>query len=325
MTRDRNDPGPHGAPAAAEAGPCPTPDELAGFLEGRLTDVEADRTAAHAAVCPDCRGTLDDLEGDLPAAAPVPERAPPAGRLLSLVGLRRHAAAAAVLALVGAAGYALWHPRAVGPLPSSDSRLVAAARDLEGSDAVFRGFAPLSASELDALRDARERGGVALLGPVGVVLERRPTFARRPSAGTGPMEVSVAKVGGPTLWTRTTNGDRLAYPADEPALEPGVPYAWTASVEGAIGGKTTATRRFSVASPAVADAFARARALIDARAPADVRALLAAHWALRHELLEEARRPAEEHVRLLPDDALGRETLRAVRRRLGEPDEGPGR
>ena len=325
MTRDPHSPlGPPGAPAAA-AGPCPDPSELAGFLEGRLLGAEAERTAAHAAQCSDCRGALDDLADVLPAATPAARDAAPAGRLLSLLGLRRHAAAAAVLVLVGAAAYALWRPREAGPLPSSGDRLVAAARDLESSDPLFAGFAPLSSAELASLPDSRERGGLSLAGPVGTVLETRPTFRRRAGGGAASMEVSVAPVGGAALWTRTATGDALPYPADAPALEPGGRYAWTAATDAALGGRTTATRRFAVASPAEAAAFARAAAAIDARGPRDVRALLAAHWALRHELYEEARRLAEEHARLHPHDAEGIETLRAVRRRLGDLDAGAGR
>jgi hypothetical protein len=77
-------------------------------------------------------------------------------------------------------------------------------------------------------------------------------------------------------------------------------------------------RRFAVATVAERSRYAAARSEIQARAPEPLRALLAAHWALRHDLLLEAHALAREAVTSGGAHAeRARATLRLVERRLG--------
>ena len=312
-----------GCAASRGAGPCPDASLVAGFAEGRLSEAEADLVLSHAAGCPECRTAIAELArlgaaGDAAGTAP-PERPRPAGRLLA----HPRAVAIAAAALVAIGVGALVVLRSQGPEASTDmdARLVAAARDLASAEpGLFSGFVPLSHSERVAAPDGRERGGLRLLGPTDVVLSGRPTFRWAPVPGAPRCVVTVARESGGTLWMRITAGAELPYPADAPGLEPGLRYAWTVETEAVLGGKTSARRTFAVASREEAEAFARAQRAIDGHVPADLSALLAAHWALRHGLLEEAERLARKHVVRNPDGAAGRETLRAILRRRGAPD-----
>jgi hypothetical protein len=319
-----------GAATAGRA--CPEPNLLAGFAERSLSGIEAEAVAAHASACAACRTALADLAG----AGVMPESREGVAAPLSLGAYRArtrwfarpraYAAAALVLVAVGAGLWALGRDRAGEPPPDGDARqvvdarLVAAARDLGAKHPEqFLRFVPLSAAERAADAGGRERGGLRLLAPSDVVLHGWPKFRWVAVPGVSRYEVRLAREGGPTLLTRTVEDTSLAFPSDVNALEPGAPYVWTVAVEPVLGGRTEARRTFAVAPKALAgDLEAVSRAL--GSAPEDLRLLLAAHWALRHELVGEAEQLARAHVERFPADAVGRETLRHVLLRQGSPE-----
>jgi hypothetical protein len=307
--------------ASGGAGPCPEASEVAGFAEGRLSDTEAERIAAHAAGCAACRTAIvavsEATEGETVARAP-----PPRGRLRLLPAPLAIAVAATLLVAVGVGAFLLSR-RDERPPASADERLVAAARDLAAAEpSLFRDFVPLTAAERAARDDGRERGGLRLLSPTDVVLSQRPTFRWGEVPGAESYQVTLQ--GGDELWKRTAeSGPFLSFPTDRPALAPGR-YTWTVATEGVLGGRTEGRRTFTVASRDEAEALARAQRTIADRAPEDVALLLAAHWALRRGFVEEAERLAREHVAQHPASAPGVETLRMILHRRGTPGEGGG-
>ncbi len=315
----------------ADAGPCPDASVVAGLVEGALLDDEGERVAAHAALCPACREAIVVLaeagEGDVRSRAPRPAPAPRARpRPRRLPPRRLVAIAALVLVGVGALALLAHAPTESDAHAGTDARLLAAARDLASADpGLFARFTPLTHDERTAARGVRERGGLVLLGPREVVLSDRPAFRWETVPGSTRYEVTVLGADDRPIWTRAATGTSLPYPDDEPALEAGTRHAWALSTQGVLGGRTESRATFTVASPDQADAFARARRAITDRAPADLAALLCAHWALRHGLLDEAEQLANAALADDPDDDARVETLRAVLRRRGASTTGAAR
>jgi hypothetical protein len=234
----------------------------------------------------------------------------PLGSLGGLGPLAALAALAAALLLGTGCGEERVAP---DPLAEEASRLATARPDL------FDGFVPVP-----ELRGGGAKLGIAppgselLLEPVGRVLATRPAF--RAAGGEGqPVEarVTLLRDGGGELWTREAPGGRLDYPPDVPALAEGATYVWRLSLR--RGGATVeAERRFAVATVAERSRYAAARNEIQTRVPEPLRGLLAAHWALRHDLLLEAHALAREAATSRGAHAeRAKATLRLVERRLG--------
>jgi anti-sigma factor RsiW len=100
--------------AGGGSGPCPTPGDLAAFIDGRASPDERQRIEQHLAECDECLAALRDARDVLaagPAVAPrrlvarakalVPAAAPPRVRWRVAARWAAAAAAAAVIALAG--------------------------------------------------------------------------------------------------------------------------------------------------------------------------------------------------------------------------------
>jgi hypothetical protein len=276
---------------------------LAAYAEGRLTGERRARVEALLAVDPEAREIVASLaEDDDVHAAPlrlVPRRVP-----------WRTAALAAAGLLVGVA-LALWAPwKTTGQsLEEVAARLAAQRPDL------FAGFRPLDARELEAGGLSALRGGVVVVRPRGVVLDRPSTIEWRPVAGASQYRLAILSSTGEPLETITSAGTSHPWPIDLPVAW-GHSYLVEVATEGAFG-HAEGRASFRVRTAEEAAAWARATDEVRARVDADVAHLLVAHLALRRGLLEEAERAARAHIASSPDDARGRAVLEHVERAVG--------
>ncbi|HET6201279.1 MAG TPA: hypothetical protein VFI25_00605 [Planctomycetota bacterium] len=190
--------------------------------------------------------------------------------------------------------------------------LFAAAADLARSRPdLFGEFVPLSREERLAKGPQLRSGGLSLVYPSGKILDSRPSF-RWEAASGGEDEIVLRTARGETLWRGTGRPPLLEYPSEAPDLQPGVRYSWELSRQG--------RRIFATASAEERAAFEAGVKGIEAKAPAPIRPLLVAHLALRAEFFAEAERAARAFFAAEPTDAVGRETLVHVLRRMGSSE-----
>ena len=314
---------------------CPDGNLLAGFAERTLTVAETEAVATHASGCAACRSTLVDL-----AAA------------LGRGGRRRHTRRARAVPRAGPRGVdeepcartACGGPQALrgrrarargsrrgdlGACPRAQRDSAARPRTTPGGGRTRPRGGAAAARGLRAARAGRDRTSRRRRSSAAASASSRrrtscspgrPTFRWLPVGGVTRYEVRLAKDGGATLFTRTSETPALDYPADVPALEPGGRYVWTVAVEAVLGGRTEARRTFAVATPETSAKFAASTRALAEHAPEDLVDLLAAHWALRHDLVAEAERFASAYSAKQRSDALGMRTLLHVWRRQGVPE-----
>jgi hypothetical protein len=281
---------------------CPSDGVLMGLAGGRLLPGEKEAFEAHVTRCERCRAVVDLLMQG--------ERA----GIRKWVSRPWAAAAALLLAVAGAVAIStLFRGSPREELLETDGRLVAAARDLARvRPELFGDFAPLSRDERLAANPVLRAGDLALLYPSGNILETRPTFRWEADPNAGEEEILLRTAGGRTIWRGRGKAPSLPYPPEAPELERGARYVWEVGDAG--------RRVFAVASAAEGGAFEAALREIEASAPADLRRLLRAHFALRLEFYGEAEEAARAYVEARPDDPVGRETLAHVLRKLGSSE-----
>jgi hypothetical protein len=289
--------------AGDPADPCPGDNLLMSLAGGKLLGGERENLEAHLARCERCRGVAEILS-----------RADAAGAGRASLGLKIGVAAAAASILAAAVIFGPERFPGVETRASAgtEERLFAAAADLgRARPELFGGFDPLSREERLARGPELRAGDLALLYPSGKIFDTRPAF-RWEAAADREDEIVLRTARGDTLWRGTAKPPLLEYPVDAPDLVPGVRYAWEVSREG--------RRIFATASEEERKTFETASAEIESRVPSPIRALLLAHLALRGEFFAEAERAARAYVALEPADAVGRETLAHVLRRLGSSE-----
>lgn len=294
------------------AGPCPPPERLAGYVEGRLLERERAAVEAHAALCAGCRADLRTLGADA-AAAPAPGNA---GRILQLRRWLPIAAAAAAV-LVAAV---LFAPRGGGP-DGTDTAAALSAAAVELAEArpdLFRGFRPVGPEDPLPPSLAPRRGALALISPAGKVLDARPRFRWEAVPGVVRWKVTLLTDEGDAVWEAEASGTELAFPEGKPALSPATRYLWEVAGEGPLG-PAVGRRAFDAGSDEERAAVGRAAAVIAERAPERIRPLLRAHFALRRGLYEVAEAEALAFAAAEPADPAGRAALDAARRALGRP------
>ncbi len=201
----------------------PTPERLAALVDGDLDDVEIELLEAHLDVCRHCREDVDDLqEVRRERRRTVGELRPPATR-------RWPAYAAMATAAAGLAGILAWGALRPDRMASPESRRLApgaienpSPHDLpatlltlhdEGAtvtlseDGTLRGLPPLSGQDVDAIRQALQKGRIdlpplaaAIAGGQGTLMggaTTEPTF--RP---VRPMATAVETDRPMFEWTR---------------------------------------------------------------------------------------------------------------------------
>lgn len=137
---------------------CPSPEEIAAYIEGRLSQEERARVDAHLADCPDCYeiylGAVEfQLEDEAATVVPFPERR----RYLS-----QAAAVAAILAL-SVAGLFLYRAYSTAPVLQPEELTAAVARSPEG-EGVWMGGVTRGEGEEEFLTDiAAFRAGTFLV------------------------------------------------------------------------------------------------------------------------------------------------------------------
>ncbi len=297
-----------------EAGPCPDTNELVRMAEGVVLSQERARLEAHLARCGTCRGVVAAVAGLQ------------SDRRLAGDGSRRRLARLATVAALLVAAMTLlllWLrrdlERRVGA--DSDRALLAAAAELVRLEPDhFAGFAPLLHRERLAPGQTLQRGGVALLAPVGKVIDERPALRWEDAVGVSEWQVSVLRADGTPLWSGRATGSLLAWPAEQTPLAPDAMCLCEVVGEGAAG-REEARASFSRAAPAEVAALHAARASIESLTP-HLRALLFAQFALRQGFLAEAEAALRAHLSEVPGDAVAEETLLWVLDRLGAREAG---
>lgn len=310
------------AAAALDAGPCPDTNELVRMAEGVALPQERGRLEAHLARCSTCRGVVAAVAGLQNDRRPAGDGAH-----------RRLARLATVAALLVAAMtlLLLWLLRDLERRTGLDgdrALLTAVAELVRLEPAHFAGFVPLLHHERIAPGQTLQRGGVALLAPVGKVIEGRPALRWEDAAGVRDWQVSVLQADGTPLWSGhksgRTSGQRvdpqLAWPAEQPALAPGALCLCEVVGEGAAG-REEARGSFNRADPAEVEALFAARASIEHLAP-HLSAVLFAQLALRRGFLAEAEAALRARLSEVPGDAVAEETLLCILDRLGAREAG---
>ena len=288
--------------ALPDLGP-PYDDLLAGLVSGTLLDDERQAALQMLDEQPGYRALLARVDEATAAERPATK---PSGRLLHWP---RIAAAAAVVLGIGA-GVLLFGKREAPQTP--DEQLVASANALRAAHPhLFQGFSPLTAPERAERFDDGRRGGIELVAPRGAVLTDRPTFSWKPPDGVTSIQLTIVSEEGETVLSETTTEPSMAWPAARPGLAPGR-YVWQV-VAKATGRRLTASLAFSRLHAKGADDYRQAIEEIRAQGGA-LAPVLAAHYALRLDLLEEARRLLED----AGDSPLAAETRAWLASRLGE-------
>ena len=211
------------------------------------------------------------------------------------------------------------------PAPTSRQALIRAARDLARTHpGLFRTFVPLSRRECLSRDMAAIRGDRAcvLIHPSGRILETRPEFCWEIRVDPGPRMLRLLTQGGETLWSRPVAASPEVLEPGTPPLVRGTRYLWAILPPGqeipAPG------MPFEVVSEAQQRAFRKAMAAIEAADPVYAN-LIRAHFAIRGDYYQEAENAIRAHLRQMPGDAVGRETLYYLLSRVGASEaESPG-
>ena len=292
---------------------CPELDSLAQYAEGILGARRRADVDAHVAGCDRCRSLLADLaRAALVAVGAV--AATPTGRLASFTRGLPIAAAAAVLV----AGLVLALRSGAPTVADTDARLVAVATRLSTDRPdLFAGFRSLDARERSAGGTDVQRGGIDSMSPSGVTVETRPTFEWAEVDGASDYTVSVIDSEGNRLLKQTANSARLDGASLQKALTRGTDYVWKVT---AVGSVTPAegTCALRVSSEAEANTYAAIVVAVAAATTTDegLRDLATAHALLRRGFDADALPFARRHAAANLSDAVGRDTLALIRRRL---------
>ena len=293
---------------ALAMGTCPDPGLVAGLAEGHLLEFEADDVIEHVGACPACRSLVADLVRGGPAYGFPSAHARRTRRPHTLRWVAALAAAAAIVAAVTVFGWG----RARDPHETA----LASARELaEARPDLFRGFEPLKSGR--SAPPSPTRGALALYAPAGTIFDPRPDFRWEAVPGVAPWTVTLKSAEGDALWSEETGRPSLGFPA-RAALTPGMRYIFEVRGTGPLGAEES-QRAFDVAGDDERRAFEEAAREIERLVPMRVRPLVLAQFALHRGLYAVAQTEAERYVRATPSDALGAETLAAVRRAIGEP------
>jgi hypothetical protein len=264
---------------------------------------------AHLARCGPCRGIVAAVAGlhiDGRSAAP-PSR-----------GRRLRVAVVAALLVVATTLVLLWWLRELERrvVVDPDRALVAAAAELVRQEpGLFADFAPFLHRERLAPSPTLQRGGVALLAPIGKVGDERPLLRWERVAGVDEWQVSVLQADGTPLWTGSTAETQHAWPESQPAPLAGSTCLCEVVGQGAAG-RAVARGSFVLAERSEVEALRAARAAIERLAPQD-RAVLFAQFSLRRGFLAEAEVALRARLSEKPDDTLAVETLLHVLEQLG--------
>jgi len=292
---------------------CPDANALAAFAGARLLEAEREQIETHLGACRACRTSVAAALRAEASEAGVPHASQrrPAGR-----SIRWWQVAAAAVVVAGV--WILARPRAQ---PTTDALLQAHADRLaRDHPSAFGGFELLSPRERLQRADALERGNSPLGSPLGATLTTRPTFVwTADTAQAAGLRVSTAD--GRGLARVEDARSPWKWPETLAPLTRGEKYLWEVEFAGVLGPER-ASRTFRVASDDVAELYEQQVAQIQATVPDPLGKLLLAQVALRHGLLEEARRHAEAYAALRPTDHVGRETLFQVLTRSGDPSAG---
>lgn len=309
--------------AGAASSPCPDENELVGWAEQRLDARRAEAVEAHLADCDACREvafvwreTVAAKDETTPAEEQTGAlRFVPGGRLSRWVPF---AVAAAILIAIGVriAGRETHVPT------SGDSRLVAAARDLSRAHPdLLAGFAPVSASEREAVLDDRPRAGISIVEPVGLLLDVPSKVSWTAPPDDTEVRLVVVDAQGETLGSVSSRGKSVEMPG-RARMEAGGRYVLEVTGDGALG-SSTLRRSFAVATNDARATWGKAAAAIRAEAPPELAEVLVAHAAARRGLLVEAFRVAEARAAANPDDAEASAIREYARKRLRSGDTGP--
>jgi hypothetical protein len=287
---------------------CPGDNLLTSLAGGSLLAGEREGLDAHLARCGRCREIAEVLSRRVASPARAGHRS---------LGFRARVAAGAAVAAIAAFVFGpdlLPANRGRGtPAPAGmQESLVASAADLARSRPdLFREFVPLSREERLARGPQLRAGDLALLYPSGRILETRPAFRWEAAAGRED-EIVLRTARGEVIWRGTGRAPLLEYPAEAPDLRPGVRYVWEVSRAG--------RRIFATASAEERAAFEASVKAIETGSPPPLCDLLVAQLAVRGEFFSEAERAARAFVAAEPADAVGRETLAHVLRRMGSSE-----
>ncbi len=188
----------------------PDENDLARYVDGRLTDAERQDVEAHLADCPRCREQvaatyryLTQETDDPPAVPPeIRRRAEAVGTAStdeesvgSLFGRRPLTIAAAILALLVGIGVLVWHVQS--PPPSR-------------------------------LRSTGEQAALSVRAPAdGATVSERPVFVCDSVADAVGYRVTLRRADGTVMWEEDTTAVRVSLPPDV-SLEEGQQYLWRA-------------------------------------------------------------------------------------------------
>ncbi|HLQ37500.1 MAG TPA: zf-HC2 domain-containing protein [Planctomycetota bacterium] len=286
---------------------CPDPNQLAGFVEGRLSAQERSTVEAHLGTCDRCAEVVAALAGEDADARPVVC----SSRKWQFLGV------VAAAALIAALGLWWWLPGGtptvtIELLAQTASRLAAARPDL------LADLRPLRAEELADPGSGAVRGDLAITAPAGKLLATQPDFdwPGEPSVQQWTLVVSAADAN--ELWRVQVPAPPVTFPADKPQLSWGTSYLCAVEGESAQG-MVRSSRAFAVASAAEVLAFRQACEAIKSGAAPAQGGLLQAHLAVRRGFWGEAERLLRVERAREPAERLVALTLLHVLRLTGSP------
>lgn len=178
---------------------------------------------------------------------------------------------------------------------TDDDLRTASERLADKAPELFTDFRPLLSEERKARQPAAERGGVRVRKPRGTILDPAPAFTWDAVDGVTVYRVRVSDQEGRVVFETETSASRLAYPS---ALVDPLPQGerFVLAVEAdAPGGTIRGSESFRTLEANAVARFERGLAVIREHAADPERAVLGAHWAIRHGLLAQA-------AALLPED-----------------------
>lgn len=280
---------------------CPDANDLAAWVERRLSRRASRTIEGHLADCPPCREVVTPLAAAVSA---------PTSRLLTRTVLL----AAALLLGFGA----LYLSTLTRPGSLSDRVQIAAAELASAHPQEMAGFELLTGADLHQSPQTL-RGGCTLVTPSNTSLEPRPSFAWQGDGTVQKWTVVLRTVAGEELWRETTDRPSLSYPPGKPDLTSGERYLWEIRGAGATG-EVRGGKLFAVASAQNVAATARMRSAVDAHRDATAARITLVHWLLRRDLVDAA---VEELGRIVgpeQDWYLLEELRGAAARRQGVPE-----
>lgn len=218
-----------------------------------------------------------------------------ADRAMARLPWRRPAVAVLLLVAAGCVVVFL-----LAPARTSDDALRRAAGELaRSSPELFADFRHLSADERREHAPVVQGGGLRVLRPRGTILATTPDFAWDSVPDATRYTARVRDRDGRIVFEKETGTNAyLAWSRDVAplvdALPPGARFV-TAVEADTPSGAVRGSQAFRTLEQVSAERYAKGLTEIGMRVAEPERAVLSAHWAIRHGLWEEA-------LRLLPDD-----------------------